>query len=189
MILFFRKMSGILLGTVVWFFLLSVTIQPTHGAEFTEDQIEAVYLFNFATFIRWPDTAFSEHPETFHFCALNEQNSVIGILKKIINGKTSKGRKLVFRQINNQDELKGCQLLYFQVGEQSKFAELLSGLQGRNILTVSDIDGFAERRGMIGIARHNKHLHPIINVQYLEQAGLKASAKLLRLASVVGGSD
>lgn len=187
MILFFRKMSGILLGTVVWFFLLSVTFQPTHGAEFTEDQIKAVYLFNFATFIRWPDSAFSEHPETFHFCALNEQNSVIGILKKIINGKTSKGRKLVFRQINNQDELKDCQLLYFQSGEQLKLAELLPDLAGRNILTVGDIEDFAERGGMIGIARHDKHLHPVINIQHLEQAGLTASAKLLRLATIVDG--
>lgn len=184
----FKKFSRISLG-IVWCFLFPATILPTHGAEFSEDQIKAVYLFNFATFIRWPDSAFSEHPEAFYFCALNEQSPIIKILKKVINGQTSGGRKLVFRQINNQNDLKGCQLLYFQVDEQSKLAELLPELQGRSILTVSDMAHFAERDGMIGIARNNKHLHPMINVQHLEQAGLKASAKLLRLASVVGGNE
>jgi len=180
-------MSRILLGAVVWFLLFPITNQPVHGTEFSEDQIKAVYLFNFAEFIRWPDSAFTEHPEAFHFCALNEQSSIIRILKKVINGETAGARKLVFRRINNQDDLKGCQLVYFQASEQSKLAGLLPKLKMRNILTVGDTEDFAKRGGMIGIARHNRHLHPVINVQRLKQAGLKASAKLLRLAFVVDG--
>lgn len=176
-----------LLAAIVWFFLLSATLQPAHGAEFTEDQIKAVYLFNFAEFIRWPDSAFSEIPEAFHFCALDEQSPIIRILKKVIIGETARGRKLVFRRINNQDDLKGCHLLYFQAGEHSKLTRLLPELKGRNILTVGDTKDFADRGGMIGIARRNRHLHPVINVQRLKQAGLKASAKLLRLASIVDG--
>ncbi len=188
MTLSFRKLSGILLGVVVWLFLLPATIQRADGAKFTEDQIKAVYLFNFAEFIRWPYSAFSEHPEAFHFCVLNQKSSIIRILKKVIDGKTAGGRKLVFRRINSKGDLNGCQLLYFQADEQSKIAKLLPKMKGRNLLTVGDNEDFVKNGGMIGIARQSKNLHLFINVQLLKQANLKASAKLLRLASVVDGS-
>lgn len=188
MILILRKRSGILLGAVVLFFLFPITNQRVHGTDFTEDQIKAVYLFNFAEFIRWPESAFSEHPEAFHFCALNEQSAIIRMLKKVIDGKTAGGRKLVFRRINGKDDWNGCQLLYFHADEQSKLAGLLPELKGRNLLTVGDKEDFVKNGGMIGIARQSKNLHLFINVQHLKQANLKASAKLLRLASVVDGS-
>ena len=183
----FRKRNGTARGYVLWLYFLFSTIQPLQGAEFSEDQIKAVYLFNFAAFIRWPDNAFSENPDTFYFCALTDQSPVIAILRKVINGETARGRKLVVRVINNQDDLKNCQLLYFQASEKSRLVGFLPKLKGRNILTVSDADGFAERDGMISIIRHAKRLRPVINIQRLERAGLKASAKLLRLAFVVDG--
>ncbi len=189
MTLSIRKLNRMLRGTLTWFFLLIATIQPVLGAEFTEDQIKAVYLFNFAEFIRWPDSAFSEHPEAFHFCALNEQSPIIIILKKIIHGETARGRKLVFRKINDKDDLKGCQLWYIQSSEQAKFTKFFPKLKARNILTVSDIEKFSEHGGMIGITRQSKNLHLFINIQHLKQAGLKASAKLLRLATIVDGGE
>jgi hypothetical protein len=178
-----------LLGAVVWLFLFSVTIQQGHGAKFTEDQIKAVYLFNFAEFIRWPDSAFSDHPKAFYYCALDEESPVIRILKKAIKGETAGGRKLLLRHVNNLEDLKSCQLLFFQADELEKLTGLLPGMAGKNILTVGDTEGFVERGGMIGITQQNRHLHPVINVQRLNQAGLKASAKLLRLSSVVDGVD
>jgi hypothetical protein len=177
-----------LLAAVVGFFLLSTTVQTVHGAKFTEDQIKAVYLFNFAVFIRWPDSAFSDHLEAFHYCALDGESPIIGILKKAIEGETAAGRKLVLRYVNNPEDLKGCQLLFVQTDDLVKLTGLLPKLAGKNILTVGDSEEFVERGGMIGITQKNKRFHPVINVQRLEQAGLKASAKLLRLSSVVDGS-
>jgi hypothetical protein len=189
MTLSFRKLNSMVQRALTFFFMLIATIQPVLGTEFTEDQIKAVYLFNFAEFIRWPDSAFSEHPGAFHFCALNEKSPIIHILKKIIQGETAKGRELIFHKINNQDDLRGCQLWYVQANEQAKFTTFLPKLKARNILTVSDIEGFAEHSGMIGITRLNKNLHLFINTLHLNQAGLKASAKLLRLASIVDGEE
>jgi hypothetical protein len=145
-----------LLGAVVCLFLLPTTIQSVHGAKFTEDQIKAVYLVNFAEFIRWPDSAFSDHPTAFHYCALNEESAIIRILKKAINGETAGGRELVLRYVNTQEDLTGCQLLFFQAGEQAKLMQLFPELNGENILTVGDTEDFVERGGMIGITRKKK---------------------------------
>ncbi len=183
------KLGGMLLTAAVWLFLLSTTVQTVHGAKFTEDQIKAVYLFNFAVFIRWPDSAFSDHPEAFHYCALDGESPIIGILKKAIKGETAAGRKLVLRHVYNPEDLKGCQLLFVQTDELVKLTGLLPELAGKNILTVGDTEDFVERGGMIGIIRENRRLLPVINIQRLKQTDLRASAKLLRLSSVVNGVD
>jgi hypothetical protein len=174
-------------GFILWLSFLSVIFQPVRGATFSEDQIKAVYLFNFAEFIRWPESAFSEHPDSFHFCALNEENPVISILKKVIRDEKVKGRKLIFRRINNLQLLKGCQVLYLQNDELSRFDEFTTEIKNSRVLSVSDQDDFVKRGGMITISRVSNRLRPTINIKRLKQAGLRASAKLLRLAAIVDG--
>lgn len=179
--------TGKVTDTVLWLFILSAIIQPARGGSFSEDQIKAVYLFNFAEFIRWPERVFVEHPSTFHYCALSEENSVIRTLKKVIKNEKVKGRRLVYRTINNLQGLSGCQILYLQNHEFSRFDEFIAEIINRSVLSVSDEDDFVKRGGMIAISQHNNRLRPTINLKYLQQAGLKASAKLLRLANIVDG--
>lgn len=177
-----RVVGGMLIASI---FVLFTIIRSTDGAEFSEDQVKAVYLINFAEFIRWPDNAFSEHPSQFLFCALHSETPVISILKKVIANESAKGRKLSFRQINSQQELKLCQVFYFHSSDQSRFIEFLPQLEQRSILTVSDNEDFIKKGGMIAITRSQRRIHPTINVYNLENSGLKASAKLLRLATIV----
>ncbi len=170
---------------LLWISLFSTPLQSAHGAKFSEDQVKAVYLINFAEFIRWPDNAFSEHPKQFHFCALQIETPVISMLKKVIVNESSRGRKFIFRQINNQEELKYCQIIYFHNSDQSRFIDSLPLLEKNSILTVSDDKAFIKNGGMIAIIRSHKRLRPTINVKRLEKTGLKASAKLLELANIV----
>lgn len=176
-------------GFVLWLSFLSVIFQPVRGATFSEDQIKAVYLFNFAEFIRWPESAFSGHPDTFHFCALSEASPVINILKKVIKGEQAKGRKLIFRRIKNLQVVQGCQVLYMQNNEFSQFEEFSTEIKNSHVLSVSDQDDFVKRGGMITISRLGNRLRPTINIKRLKLAGLKASAKLLRLAAIVDGGE
>jgi hypothetical protein len=53
------------------------------------------------------------------------------------------------------------------------------------VLTVSDIERFAERGGMIALRIVDRKVHFDINVHTVEQAGLKLSSQLLRLAKVI----
>lgn len=181
------KLKGILQQIILWGFFLFTISHSSQAAKYTEDQVKAVYLFNFAGFIRWPESAFSETPATFQYCALSEDNDVINILKKVIAKETVKGRKLVFRLISNQNDLKYCQVVYFQASELSQFSGLRANLNGKSVLTVSDANGFAEQGGMLGFSHLGKRLRSVINIRRLEQAKLKASAKLLRLAIIVNG--
>lgn len=185
--LFFGKQSHVLAKSIFWFSLLFTTIESTEGVEFSEDQIKAVYLLNFAEFIRWPDKAFSEHPKKFCYCALHADTSVIRILKKVIANETVKGRKLTFKQINNSKDQKHCQVVFFQQSEKSQFVKLLPELKQNSVLTVSDDINFVKQGGMIAITKGRRRLYPTINLKNLEKSGLRVSAKLLRLAKVLEG--
>lgn len=180
-----NKIKTRLPSTIVWISILLITSHPSRAAEYSEDQVKAVYLFNFAGFIRWPDSAFSASPETFLYCAFKEKNPVINTLKKVITNESIKGRKLAFHLITDQKDIESCQIVYFQPNEKSLFIDLLPALKGQSILTVSDMNGFTEQGGMIGFSHRGKRLHSVINVYHLAQANLTASAKLLRLSTIV----
>jgi hypothetical protein len=175
------SLDRILLSSIIF---LCATFQPANAAEFSEDQVKAVFLINFAEFIRWPDNSFSENPKQFYFCAFHSKTPVISILKRVIANESARGRKLIFKQIGSQEELKDCQVFYFNSSDQSRFIEYLPLLQQRSILTVSDNENFIHNGGMIAITKNRRRLHPTINVSNLKKAGLKASAKLLELATL-----
>ena len=173
--------------TLAFSFLLLPT--HTHADKISEEQIKAVFLFNFAGFIRWPDDAFSDANAPFHFCALTDQTPIIQALNSVITGESINGRSLVFRLIDpidelNMDEIYTCQILFLHKQELSQFTTLTQTLAGSPILTVSDDDDFTRKGGMIALTRTVRRLRPIINNKRLQQAGLKASSKLLQLAKI-----
>ncbi len=162
----------------------------THAEKFSEDQIKAVFLFNFAGFIRWPGDAFSDTEASFHFCALNDQTPIIQSLIQVINGESQQGRKLMFKLLKSVDDLSvydinTCQILFFHRQELEQFSLLAQTLNKSPILTVSDTENFIDEGGMIALIHSDHRLRPMIHNKRLQQTGLKASSKLLQLAKIV----
>lgn len=170
-------------------FILLLFAPHTYADKFSEDQIKAVFLFNFAGFIRWPVDAFSDTKSPFRFCALTSQTPIIQALNSVITGESINGRQLVFQLIKPIDELKKddihtCQILFLHKMELTQFAPLIQAIKNYPILTVSDDDDFTSKGGMIALTRTIRRLRPIINNKRLQQANLKASSKLLQLAKI-----
>jgi len=81
--------------------------------------------------------------------------------------------------------LRGCHLLFISRSEKERLSALFSQLRGSPVLSVSEIDGFAETGGMVNLVLANKTVKIEINQAAVEQAGLQISAKLLKLARLV----
>jgi len=58
---------------------------------------------------------------------------------------------------------------------------ILRGLALRGVLTVSDIEGFAEAGGCIGLVTEDERVRFDINQASLQRDSLRASSQLLRL--------
>ena len=84
------------------------------------------------------------------------------------------------------EEIKSCHVLFISRSESDRLGEILAGLKGRNILTVSDADGFAQHGGMIRFVTEKNKIRLRINLDAAKAANLTISSKLLRPAEIVG---
>ena len=163
---------------------LSLVTLPSFAASFSDHQIKAVFLFNFASFVRWPETSFGVKTSPFVFCASNAHSPTIKTLRKVIEGESVGSHKLVLKAPFKPADLASCHILFLEETDLAHYRELLPRLSSGSLLTVSDTANFVERGGLIQFAQHKTQIQPIINTSQLEQSQLDISSTLLRLAKI-----
>ena len=90
---------------------------------------------------------------------------------------------LIIMHYQNINEVNNSQVLFIGNDEESLPA-VLSLLNDRSILTVSDSPGFAEEGGMIGFVTINNKIKLQINLDKAKAAHLNISSKLLGVAAI-----
>jgi hypothetical protein len=103
-------------------------------------------------------------------------------------GRTVNQHNIEIRSVRTAQESDGCSLLYIDANEKPGWPQLQKALAGKDVLTVSDFDGFAESGGMIEFTRTDKRIGVKINVDAVAAAHLAVQSRLLRLASTVHGT-
>jgi YfiR/HmsC-like len=176
-----RRVLG---GVAVVLMLLSGTRaqSPTAG----EYQIKAAFLYNFAKFVEWPPTSFSNASAPLRICVFGRDPFGQG-LRDIVNGKTVNGRKLEVDYGVDLQEARSCHILFIASSEKPRLKQIVESLRGTAALTVSDTEGFAEQGGTINFVLENNRVQFEVNRKAAEDAGLKISSKLLSVAKLVIG--
>jgi hypothetical protein len=175
-----------LLRTILTSVLLLVRGAGLAGqtAQAPEYQVKAVFLLNFAQFVDWPADAFPDADTPVVIGVLGD-DPFGGVLDQTVRGERLGGRSFQVRRYQRVDEIKICHILFIARSEESRPEDVLAGLKNRPILTVSDVDGFAERGGMIRFVTDRNRIRLQINPPAAEAAHLTISSKLLRLAEIV----
>lgn len=160
---------------------LSLPRLPAETLPSPEYQLKAVFLFNFAQFTAWPANAFAEAQSPLIIGVLGED--LFGpYLSETVRGEKVDARPLAVQHFRRAGEIRNCHVLFISRSEGDRLDQILSSLQGRNILTVSDIPGFTSRGGMIELYMEKNKIRMRINLTAVKTAGLIISSKLLRLA-------
>ncbi|MFQ5430328.1 MAG: YfiR family protein [Phycisphaerae bacterium] len=165
---------------------------PVGGRDIDEAKarkVRAAYLYNFAKFVKWPAGAFKDDKAPFVIGVLGD-DPFDDTLDDTVKGKTIHGRVIQVRRFHWEEEKARseplrCHLLYIARSERGRLSQVLAVLKKRPVLVVSDIAGFAHNGGMIGFVLEKGRIAFEINREALEQAHLKASSKLLKLARIV----
>jgi hypothetical protein len=169
------------------------------AASTREYQLKAAFLYNFIMFIEWPKEKMSEPNKPI----------VIGILGKDpfenafdpIREKVAKDRKLLIKRFGQWDtvkklseeeyekqiaEIRDCHLLFICSSEKPMLKEIMSHINGYNILTVGDMDGFLDSGGgVINFVVEEDKIRFEINSVSAVNAKLEIRSQLLRLAKKV----
>ena len=158
--------------------------QARGDAAALEYQVKAAFIYKFATYIRWPAP-----PGTA------SAPFVIGIIGKdpfgpalddVVHGEKVQGRAIVVKRLAGPEEAPHCDVLYVSPSERGSLREILASVGGAPVLTVGDMDRFAELGGMINlVTTEDHHVRFDINKGAIDRAGLKAPAQLLQLARIV----
>jgi len=151
----------------------------------SEYQVKALFLFNFAKYVDWPDEAF-DSPNAPITIGLIGENKFGDYLVHAVEGKTIGGRPLEVRSIKGAEELPQCHILFISSSEKM-VAELLKKLQDLPVLTVGEQDQFTQLGGIIGFLKKDGKIRLDINLKAARQANLKISSKLLSVADSVKG--
>lgn len=173
------KMSAAILS--IFFAIAHLHAQQPPSREAT---IKAVFLFNFTQFVEWPSNAFGAAETPFVIGILG--NDPFGSsIDEAVQGEKVKGHPLIIRRFQDVKEVKDCQLLYISLIDPDRIKELLTGLPGHFMLTVSDTYNFARLGGMIRFYTQDNKIKLQINPAAAKIANLTISSKLLRLADIV----
>lgn len=167
--------------------LLSGTCSAANGSPPTasERDIKAVYLYNFIRFTEWPDDIpFSD--------SIRPTLVIMGDLDllRVFRSDAFARASSDFRMDTLSCDTPLCagkgNALFIDRSMQPDLKKILRSLDGKAVLTVSDIPGFAEQGGMVELRQRQGRVDFRINLQAARQAGLYISAQLLQLAEIVG---
>jgi len=150
-----------------------------------EYELKAAFLFNFAKFIDWPRGSFASPQSPFTICVLGE-DPFGRALDEGLRGKAIGNQPFALRRLKDKAEARRCQVVFVSSSETRHLAEIVESLRGANVLLVGDTAGFASSGGTIEFTLDQENrVRFTINTDAADRAGLKFSAKLLALATIV----
>jgi hypothetical protein len=176
-----KKFRGFTLAVI-----FAVTL-PVFG-QFSEYEIKAAYLFNFAKFVTWPASDFDNSLSPILIGILGD-DPFGADLNKMIEGKMVDGHPLRLKRFGAFDgiqipQLRKCQILFISYSEKAHITAILQVMHGTNALTVSEIEKFPTLGGMVFFDQEGQKITLTINLTAAKREKLDISSKLLQVAKV-----
>lgn len=149
-----------------------------------EYQVKAVFLFNFAQFVEWPDSAFGAADAPLIIGVLGD-DPFGAFLDTTVQGESVNRHPLVVRRFRRVDDIGACHILFVSRNGPDYAAQAVERLKDRAILTVSETATFARSGGMVQFVTDRNRIRLLINLQAAQAADLTLSSKLLRPAEII----
>jgi YfiR/HmsC-like len=154
-----------------------------------EYRVKATFLFQFTQFVDWPRDAFSS-PQTPLVIGIFGEDPFGSFLDDTVRDEKANGHPLAVERYRKLDDINNCHVLFVSRSEATRITDIVAALKGRRTLVVGDINGFADRGGMIQFVTEENKIHLRINLAATKAANLTISSKLLRPATVINsGAD
>lgn len=168
-------------------FALGVSVSTSvAGASLPEYDVKAALLFNLAKFVEWPDTAFANAGAALFVCVVGKDP--FGSALDKVSGRTVRGHPISVARHASHTVLESdapCHIVFVSAALAPRIKEVLATVLDTPRLTVADFAGFAENGGMINLVTVEQKVRFRINAKQAQAAGLKLSARLLQLATIV----
>lgn len=154
-------------------------------------KIKAVFLYNFIKFVEWPAERSPVATRKATICLMggNKFGSALDNLRKSLTGQM----ELTVESDVAASSIGACNVLFITHASGGELAQAVESARRNGVLTVSEMNGFADNGGIIemktvektiGLFSSNK-INLRINLKAADAASLKISAQLLEIAAEV----
>jgi hypothetical protein len=176
-----RGALGLALIVVWWGANTCVAATSSEGAQ--EYAVKGAFLFKFGSFVEWPPTAFQKADAPLVIGIIGE-DPFGAKLDQIVSGHTVEGRPVVVWRARRIEQMRDANILFISQSEKERLGAILAGLQGKNVLTVSE---FEHPGVIINFVVEDNKVRFDVNLDQAERTGVKLSSKLLSVAKTVRG--
>lgn len=144
--------------------------------EATEYTLKAVLYYRLSQFVYWP--ADKPAPKPMNLCVVGK-NPFGNALAQLDQSSGNAEIQLA------PGDIAACQMIFIPRSESANLASWLERAATRQLVTVSDIPGFARAGGMIELPLEGERVGIVINRRSAQKRGFEFNAQLLRLARVI----
>jgi len=171
------------------------------------NKLKAAYLYNLLKFTHWPEAKFEDKDTPIRVIILG-QTPVAQVFENAVKDRTAQDRPITTERVRCPHEpsqaqsgeehqrelqaiyqrLRTAHMIFFSNGTDPCWPQLEKALEGSHTLRVSDLARFAETGGMVELAlKDKKRLGFVVNLEAVQDEGLRLSSSLLKLAEVIDG--
>jgi len=149
----------------------------------SEEKLKTVIIGKVAKYIVW-----KEHKSnTFVITVLNNEFS--SLFDDVYKDRTIKNREVEIRYIKDIEELKDADILFISQKNLHDIDDILAKVKRKNLLTVSDLRGFAQKRGCIQLYFLGRKLKIKLNIDAMKAKNFKVDKRLIRVSEIVKGDE
>lgn len=158
------------------------------NAQYSEYEIKAAYIFNFAKFIEWPEN--NALPTDTIVLGIYKNDPFGIILEKTMIGRKANGKSWKIVRINKISEIDQCHILFCSGIGKYELGIINKYISQKHILTIGDeIPDFCELGGVINFTPQFSSHQFEINNRIANKNGIVINPKLLKLAKIVSISE
>lgn len=155
------------------------------AAQVPEYAVKAEFLERFTRFVDWPAGSTARDPATPFVLGVFGSNPFGSYLSQIAASRRIKGKAVEIRVVETPEEAERCDLLFIPVTQKRNLTAVLARTADRPVLTVSEIEGAAERGALVNFYVSEDNLRFEINDGAVHRSRLEVSSRLMKLARVV----
>lgn len=166
--------------------VILLTAPATH-AQLSVGHLKSLFVERFTRFIEWP--AASLPPGKAFVVCIAGTGATADDLARVAPTRRFKDRPTEVRRLKPGDHAgaaAACHVLYLAASEGPRLPQVLAAVAGKDVLTISDTSGFAERGVIINLYQEGRFMRFEINAPAVKRSRLVFSSQLLRLGRLVG---
>lgn len=169
------KRFSVLLFLIVVPLAMGLQTPPTD----TNARIKSVFIYNFTRYVEWPE---DYKTGNFVITMFGTNAAMLAELNAMAKTKTVGAQKIEIRNTTTLDGIGKCNILYVTPDAATPIADIISKIQGKSTLLVTERAGYALKGAAINfVVVENKQKFEL-NKANAEKYNLKVSAQLVTLS-------